>query len=212
MPVTRLKPLYDEMGKLKGYVDKYTGEEYGFPVIIGRKRNPYAKGWVMNSQDAAILLAKDKDIKGETHRVLWIIIGILDFENWVQLSVTEIAKELKMHRPDVSKAMKVLEEKEIILRGPKVGRSYAFMLNPEFGWKGKVKNLDEYRRRKEDQEKSESVKQQEREEICPTFPEQIVEKIGKHSPEVNQLSKEFDIPREKLEKLLSYFQSIQDSH
>lgn len=111
MAVTRLKPLYDEMGKLKGYVDKYTGEEFGFPVIIGRKRNPYGKGWVMNSQDAAILLAKDRDIKGETHRVLWIIIGILDFENWVQLSVTEIAKELTMHRPDVSKAMKVLEEK-----------------------------------------------------------------------------------------------------
>ena len=152
MAVTRIKPLYDKAGKLKGYVDKYTGEEYGFPVIVGRKRNPYGKGWVMNSQDAAILLAKDKEIKGETHRVLWLIIGILDFENWVQLSVTEIAKELKMHRPDVSKAMKVLEEKEIILRGPKVGRSYAFMLNPEFGWKGKVKNLDDYRKQRDEQE------------------------------------------------------------
>ena len=152
MAVTRLKPLYDRAGTLKGYVDKYTGEEYGFPVIVGRKRNPYGNGWVMNSQDAAILLAKDKDIKGETHRVLWIIIGILDFENWVQLSITDIAKELKMHQPDVSKAMKILEEKEIILRGPKVGRSYAFMLNPEFGWKGKVKNLDEYRKERDDRE------------------------------------------------------------
>ena len=159
MAVTRLKPLYDEMGKLKGYVDKYTGEEFGFPVIIGRKRNPYGKGWVMNSQDAAILLAKDRDIKGETHRVLWIIIGILDFENWVQLSVTEIAKELTMHRPDVSKAMKVLEEKEIILRGPKVGRSYAFMLNPEFGWKGKVKNLDEYRKERDELEHREKKRE-----------------------------------------------------
>ena len=152
MVVTRLKPLYDEVGKVKGYIDKYTGEEYGFPVIVGRKRNPYGNGWVMNSQDAAILLAKDKDIKGETHRVLWFIIGILDFENWVQLSVTEIAQELKMHRPHISRAMKVLEEKEIIVRGPKVGRSYAFMLNPEFGWKGKVKNLDDYRKEREDQE------------------------------------------------------------
>lgn len=89
MAVTRIKPLYDRDGKIKGYVDKYTGEDYGFPVVCGRKRNPYGNGWVMNSQDAAILLAKDKDIKGETHRVLWFIIGILDFENWVQLSVTE---------------------------------------------------------------------------------------------------------------------------
>jgi DNA-binding transcriptional regulator GbsR (MarR family) len=150
MAVTRLKPLYDTTGRIKGYVDKYTGEEYGFPVIVGRKRNPYGKGWVMNSQDAAILLAKDKDIKGETHRVLWFIIGILDFENWVQLSITEMAKELNMHQPDVSKAIKVLEDKEIILRGPKVGRSYAFMLNPDFGWKGNVKNLEDYRRERDD--------------------------------------------------------------
>ncbi len=207
MAVTRLKPLYDEMGKLKGYVDKYTGEEFGFPVIVGRKRNPYGKGWVMNSQEALEIVAKDKDIKGETYRVLFFICARLDFENWVQISITEIGNELDLKQQSVSRAMKVLESKEIILRGPKVGRSYAFMLNPDFGWKGKVKNLDEYRRRKEDKEKF--VKQEE--ETCPTVPEQMVEKIKKHSPEVNQLSKEFDIPREKLEKLLSYFQSIQDS-
>ena len=151
MAVTRLKPLYDKEGRLKGYVDKYTGEEYGFPVIVGRKRNPYRKGWVMNSQEAMIILAKDKDIKGETHRVLWFIGGILDFENWVQLSVTEIAEELELKQPNVSRAIKLLEKKEIIIRGPKVGRSYAFMLNPHFGWKGKVKNLDEYRQKEDNQ-------------------------------------------------------------
>lgn len=159
MAVTRLKPLYDRKGNIKGYIDKYTGEEYGFPVIVGRKRNPYGNGWVMNSQDAAILLAKDKDIKGETHRVLWFIIGILDFENWVELSVTEIGKQLNLKRPSVSRAMKVLEEKEIIIRGPKVGRSYAFMLNPDFGWKGKVKNLDDYRRQKEDEENHQKIRE-----------------------------------------------------
>ena len=151
MTVTRIKPLYNSKGNLIGYVDKYTGEEYGFPVIIGRKQNPYGKGWIMNSQEALVALAKDKDIKGETHRVLWFIGGILDFENWVQLSITEIGNELDLKQQAVSRAIKVLEEKEIILRGPKVGRSYAFMLNPEFGWKGKVKNLDEYRREKEEE-------------------------------------------------------------
>jgi DNA-binding transcriptional regulator GbsR (MarR family) len=155
MAVTRIKPLYDQRGNLKGYVDKYTGEEYGFPVIVGRKRNPYGKGWVMNSQEALEIVAKDKDIKGETYRVLFFICARLDFENWVQLSVTEIANELDLKHPSVSRAMKVLEDKQIILRGPKVGRSYAFMLNPEFGWKGKVKNLDDYRREREDRENHE---------------------------------------------------------
>jgi hypothetical protein len=39
----------------------------------------------------------------------------------------------------------------IILRGPKVGRSYAFRLNSYYGWKGKVKNLNDYRREQDDQ-------------------------------------------------------------
>jgi DNA-binding transcriptional regulator GbsR (MarR family) len=211
MAVTRIKPLYDQAGKLKGYVDKYTGEEFGFPVIVGRKRNPYGKGWVMNSQEAMVSVAKDKDIKGETHRVLWFIGGILDFENWVQISVTEIAKELGMHQPDVSKAMKVLEDKQIILRGPKVGRSYAFMLNPNFGWKGKVTNLEDYRRKEWDDESKRLKLVDSSEETPQTYPEQTIEKIREHSPQINELSKQFDIPTDKLEKLLSYFQSIQDN-
>jgi DNA-binding MarR family transcriptional regulator len=162
MAVTRLKPLYDKLGTLKGYVDKYTGEEYGFPVIIGRKKNPYSKGWVMNSQEAMVILAKDKDIKGEAHRVLWFIGGILDFENWVQLSVSEIAEELELKQPNVSRAIKLLEKKEIIIRGPKVGRCYAFMLNPEFGWKGKVKNLDEYRKERDRLEQRERKQEKNR--------------------------------------------------
>jgi hypothetical protein len=34
-------PVCRDKGNLKGYVDKYTDEEFGFPVIVGRKRNPY---------------------------------------------------------------------------------------------------------------------------------------------------------------------------
>ena len=207
MAVTRLKPLYDKAGKLKGYVDKYTGEEFGFPVIVGRKRNPYGKGWVMNSQEAMVAVAKDKDIKGETHRVLWFIGGILDFENWIQLSITEIGNELDLKQQAVSRAIKVLEDKQIILRGPKIGRSYAFMLNPEFGWKGKVKNLEDYRRKKEDNNIRDIKDSQEK--VSQKVTSKVKEKINKHSPEVNQLSQKFDIPTEKLEKLLSYFQSIE---
>jgi len=160
MPVTRLRPLYDKEGKVKGYLDKYTGEEYGFPVIVGRKRNPYGKGWLMNSQEALEILAKDKEITGETYRVLFLVCARLDFENWVQIPITEIAQELELKQPNVSRAIKVLEEKEIILRGPKVGRSYVFMLNPEFGWKGKVKNLDNYRRQRENEEKQQKNREQ----------------------------------------------------
>ena len=195
MSVTRIKPLFNKQGKLEGYKDIYTGEEYGFPVIIGRKKSPY-QGWVMNNQEAMRILAKDKDIKGETHRVLWFIGGILDFENWVHISITEIAQELEMQRQNVSKAIKLLEKKEIILRGPKVGRSHTFMLNPYFGWKGKVKNLEKYREDK--------YKNKECSDKISIKDSKLSKKkeIPEFSEEVRYLSKKYDIPLEKVQSLL----------
>ena len=165
MPVTRIKPLYDEKGRIKGYIDKYTEEEYGFPAVRGKKKNPYSKGWTMNSQEASVLLAKDKDIKGETHRVLRFIEGILDFENWAHISITEIAKELDLKQPSVSRAIKILEQKKIILRGKKLGRSYAFMLNPDFGWKGDVTILEKYRSKKQKEKTKNSEQKNSKENL-----------------------------------------------
>ena len=130
--------------------DKNTGEVLdGVPVFCGVKRNPYATGWVMNSQQALEIIAKDKEITGRIHRILWFLVARLDFENWVQISQKEVCEELSMRKEDVSSGVKLLEKKRILIRGPKVGRSYSFRINPYFGWKGDVKNLDDYRKKQE---------------------------------------------------------------
>lgn len=137
-------------------VDQDTGEVLqGVIVYCGVKQNPYSTGWVMNSQEALELLATDDDLKGEAYKVLLLLLARLDFENWIQITQKEIAEKLKMKLPNVSRAITLLEEKGIILRGPKVGRSYAFRLNPHFGWKGKVKNLNDYRKKEDDRERRE---------------------------------------------------------
>lgn len=142
-------------------VDRRTGEVLdGVPVLCGVKRNPYGGGWVMNNQEALQIIAKDKDIKWETYRVLVYILSILDFENWIQVPLSDMANELEMQRSHVSRAIKVLESKDILLRGHRVGKSYAFRLNPDFGWKGRVTNLDEYRERTNDEEIRQMQRQQ----------------------------------------------------
>ena len=140
-------------------VDQKTGEILdGIIVYCTVKKNPYAKGWVMNSQEALELLASDKDLTKESLRILMFLMARLDFENWIQVTQNEIASKLDINKGNVSKAISLLESKEILVRGPKVGRSYAFRLNPDFGWKGKVKNLNEYRKQKDDQENREVLK------------------------------------------------------
>lgn len=124
--------------------------EDGIYVFIPTKRNPYQQGWIMNAQDALESLAADKDFTGETYRVLLHVMAKLDFENWVLLTQTEIAKALEMKRPNVSRQFALLEKKEVLLRGPKAGSAWTWRLNPEYGWKGKVKSLNAYRRQRRD--------------------------------------------------------------
>ena len=99
----------------------------------------------MTNQDALQAIAQDKDLTTEPYRVLMILLGKLDFENWIHVSQTEIAEILNMKRQQVSRAIKLLEKKGILLRSPKIGRSYGYRLNPYYGWKGKSKKLQNAR-------------------------------------------------------------------
>ena len=126
-------------------VDVETGEILGRMVWVPYKPR-LTERWFMAFQDSFEEIAKDPDMTGETLRVLMYLYSKLDFENFIQQSQTEIAEGLRMQKTHVSRAMKVLTTKQIVLEGPRVGRSKCFRLNPNYGWKGKVKTLQEARR------------------------------------------------------------------
>ena len=127
-----------------GGVDLDTGEVFqGVSVWVGPKiRSPYGRRFYMSSQDALEALAKDPDMTGQAYRVFLYLCSRLDFENFIQVPQTEIVEELAIGKARVSDAVALLERKGVLLRGPKVGRSSVFRLNPTFGWKGKVSNLN----------------------------------------------------------------------
>lgn len=100
----------------------------------------------MAFQDPLEAIAKDKDFSGENMRVLFYLFSKIDFENFIQLPQQKIAEELGIHKANVSKNLRFLTDKGILIEGPKIGRSKSFRLNPQYGWKGKVKNLTEARR------------------------------------------------------------------
>lgn len=129
--------------KNKELVDQATGEVmYAvFPVIPKLK----TKRWFMAFQDPMLSIAQDKELSGEPLRVLMYLFGKIDFENYLQVLQKDIAADLEMHKVNVSKAMKLLISKGIVLEGPKVGQSKTYRLNEHYGWKGKVKNLQKAR-------------------------------------------------------------------
>lgn len=120
-------------------IDESTGEVVGgfVAVIRPKQKSSFERHFTMN-QDALSILAKE--LNGEELRVLLILLGSLDYENYIQIPQMDIVEALGMQKPNVSRAIKKLLEIGVILIGPKIGRSHSYRLNPKFGWKGTVTN------------------------------------------------------------------------
>ena len=129
-----------------GSIDLDTGEvfEEGVPVWVKAKVK-WNEGFVMTFQEAIVKVAEDKDMTHQMTRVWLIMLGKISFENWVTVPQVEIASSLGMKKSDVSRAIRRLIEKGLILRGPKIGRTSAYKLNSHYAWKGKLKGLKEER-------------------------------------------------------------------
>ncbi len=108
-------------------------------LVVPKRKNGFYEGWVAVAQNAYMALA-NSGLGLEARRVLDILLARLDFENWIHLPQSEIAVILNMKPANVNRAMRDLEKVEVILRGPKVGRSFTYRINPNFGWKGSAKN------------------------------------------------------------------------
>lgn len=124
-------------------VDAETGEVLaGTPVWFGAKvRSPYGRRWYMQSQEALEALAADKELAGRPTRVLLYLLSRLDFENFIAVPQADIGAALELHKANVSRSIRLLIAKGILIEGPRTGGALALRLNPNWGWKGKVRHL-----------------------------------------------------------------------
>ena len=132
-------------------LDKETGEilDQGCGTFVFiPSRIKIKEGWVMTFQDGLAALAADKDLWGRPRAVLDYMMSRLNFENYIALEQREIVEKLGIHQPDVSSAIKMLVAKGVLEKGPRLGKSWSYKLNPFYGWKGRVKNLKEERKKR----------------------------------------------------------------
>ncbi len=127
-------------------VDANTGEVLRGCMVYIPYRPRHTERFFMAFQDGLIEIAKDGELTLEHKNVLFYLFGQLSFENYLHISQKDIAEALKIDKANVSKAMKLLIAKGIILDGPKVGRMKSYRLSPDLGWKGRVTNLEKHRR------------------------------------------------------------------
>ena len=97
-------------------IDSQTGEVMQGCMVYIPYRPRLTERWFMAFQDSFEEIAKDGDMTGETYKVLFYLYSKLDFENFIQQTQIEIAESLGMQKQRVSRAMKVLTSKQIVLK------------------------------------------------------------------------------------------------
>ena len=132
-------------------LDRETGEildQSRGTFVFVPSRIKIKEGWFMAFQDAFESLARDKDLWGRPTAILHFLMSRLSFDNYIAFEQKEIATALSIHQPDVSSSIKKLVEKGILEKGPRIGKSFSYKLNPLYGWKGRVKNLKDERKKR----------------------------------------------------------------
>lgn len=116
-------------------VDPKTGEPYR--VTVHRNRNRQARDFVMGYQDGHEKLAKTTALTARDYRILHMLLARMSYENYLPINQAEIADELNIHAPDVSKTFKKLHALGFIeTEGKKKGRSITYRLAKMIAWKG----------------------------------------------------------------------------
>jgi hypothetical protein len=131
-------------------VDRHTGELYdadaeGGTFVYFPHRPRLREAGFMSFQAAFRELSRDRELRGNPRAVLDYMLSELNWENWIAVSQSEISKATGIDKYEVSRAVKMLVNKQVLLVGPKLGRSGSYRLNSKYGWKGSIRNLEEYR-------------------------------------------------------------------
>lgn len=111
-------------------VDSDTGEviDDGRLVHVPPKVR-LGEDWFMAKHEGFEALAKAK-LRGESMRVLLWLMSQMEFENYLRPTLNEIAEALQMQRGNVSRALRELRAKGVLI----VGEHDALRLESSYGW------------------------------------------------------------------------------
>jgi hypothetical protein len=116
-------------------IDADTGELLRGTMVWVEDKPKVMGHFVKTYQNGLVALAAYR-FTGETYSVMLYLMGKLSFDNWINVTQADIGNSLGLAQQNVSRAMKVLVEKKVILEGPRKGRCHTYRLNYAIGYKG----------------------------------------------------------------------------
>ena len=140
-------------------------------------------------------LANDKTLDGQDLRITLTIISNLNYNNIFSLSHRELAEQVGIQRPNVTKTVNKLVKKGYLQIIGKQGQQNIYMFNPNIAFKSKAKNLKDLKRTwdKEDTPNNQHL---------PIDLDLDVDLEDKLDDKVSQLSKQFGVPQSKVRQII----------
>lgn len=131
---------------IKGFADVWPEDERQSAQTVyfePPKKQKYDAKWLLLWQDetgAGIVEQSEMErpLTQTEYRVRDWILGTIGIGNYCYINQSEIGRKLRVHRTDISRAIKRLIELQILIPGPKSGRSNTYMVNPSFCFAGGI--------------------------------------------------------------------------
>ena len=124
--------------KEKRYImitDEESGQIKGcFPL----KSKNLGTGWVAVYQDMISTIA-EWNLPNEQYRVFLKLLSKIDFENYLTVSQSELSQTLGIKQPHISRAIKALCKRKVLLEGPRAGLNKTYRFNPYIAHKGSAR-------------------------------------------------------------------------
>lgn len=122
-------------------LDRKTGEIVEVVPVWNRAKEYYNKPHVTMFQDALKLIACS-DLSKDEHKVFMFLMAEAGMGNEIIFSFTDAAKALNLLPTNFTRALNGLVKRNIVVKGPKIGRTPSLRINYTVAWKGKIKDYN----------------------------------------------------------------------
>lgn len=115
--------------------------------IVGKyqpRKQKSTELWFKGFMQGIISLAQDQDLSRTAYRIFLYLMGNMSWQNEIFYPQSSICAALGLSQNMVSRSLKQLVDKKILIKWHKIGRSTSYKLNPEYAWKGTNKALQRF--------------------------------------------------------------------
>lgn len=117
-----------------------------FPVayVVPQQKKILGEAFMLAFQEALIEVSKNRGLTGTDRRVLFYMIGKMEYENLVRLTQRDIAEELKTSQQEVSKSISKLQVEGYLWVDHTYGSAYVYKISEDLVWKGKTEKREKF--------------------------------------------------------------------